>query len=450
MSRYNLKVMHYLYGELGLAMIRTFIVRVIAMLGSVALLLTLGRLYGAEGVGVFALAQSFTAGGAILSKRGMDSALMRFVGRDLDSEFVVLYLRWAILRCLYACFPIVVFLWLLRDFLEGSFNVDGLSSVMTGMALALPAISLSFIFAGFLRGVRKPAAASSLENGSISLIMTAFVLLWEWGGAGGVELIGYSYALAAWFVVLQGGGQLWLWFHVKEQGHMQGGKTVAVSLGEFSRTSRAFLVTNLSALMQTVLAVMVAGWLLDGSDLGIFKSAQQVGMLAVFPLIVINAVFPSRFAKLYYENRMSDLNALARRSSLLSVLMTSPLVLFCLFFPGWILGLFGEDFVRGEDLLRIIVSAQFINAATGSVGFLLNMTGNEKLMRNISLVSGAFGVVIFFFFINAWGVLGAAMALACVLMMQNIVALVFVWRRLGVWMLPGPNIFILLGLKVRG
>ena len=49
-----------LKGELALALIRTFIARGIAAVGGVLLFVVLGRLYGAEGVGVFALGRAAT------------------------------------------------------------------------------------------------------------------------------------------------------------------------------------------------------------------------------------------------------------------------------------------------------------------------------------------------------------------------------------------------------
>jgi len=97
--------------EIGRAMMRTFIARAVAALGAVSLVLVVGRLYGPEGVGTFALAQSLLLGAGILSRTGMDLALMRFVGQQHNSENVLLYLRWAASRSLLISSLMLVILW---------------------------------------------------------------------------------------------------------------------------------------------------------------------------------------------------------------------------------------------------------------------------------------------------------------------------------------------------
>jgi O-antigen/teichoic acid export membrane protein len=204
---------------------------------------------------------------------------------------------------------------------------------------------------------------------------------------------------------------------------------------------------SLAGFMQSVLSIIVAGWLLSESGLGLFKTSQQTATLINFVLIVINAIFPPRFASLHREGNISALGRLARQGALLGVAIAAPLLLVCLLVPGWVLGLFGSEFSQAVPLLRILALAQLVNVATGSVGFLLNMTGHETLMRNLALICNAIGLSMFFLLIPLFGPLGAAMALAFVLVVQNLVALYFVWRKLGIWTLPLPNVLSGLGIS---
>ena len=129
------------------------------------------------------------------------------------------------------------------------------------------------------------------------------------------------------------------------------------------------------------------------------------------------------------------------------MVIAAPVLLVCALFPGWVLHWFGEEFRAGALLLRVIALAQLVNVVTGSVGFLLNMTCHERLMRNIALLSNGLGLLGFWVLISLYGPLGAAFALAFVLVCQNVVALVFVWRKLGIWMLPCPNVLSMIGVK---
>ncbi|MDC1117185.1 polysaccharide biosynthesis C-terminal domain-containing protein, partial [Luminiphilus sp.] len=74
---------------------------------------------------------------------------------------------------------------------------------------------------------------------------------------------------------------------------------------------------------------------------------------------------------------------------------------------------------------------QLINVATGSVSFLLTMTGHERDIRNLAMVSGPITVACALWLIAIWGVSGAAYAMALGLTVHNLGALWMVRRRLG-------------------
>ncbi|QNI02381.1 oligosaccharide flippase family protein [Halomonas sp. SH5A2] len=437
-----------LKGEMALALGRTFLARGIAALGSLALVIVLGRLYGAVGVGVYALAHALLMGAAILARFGMNNALMRFVGEDHHSPHVMRYLLWACGRALGASSVIALATYFGRGLLETGFGAEGLSEVLVGISIATPAFTLGFLFSGFFKGVRRPATACLLENGSVALLAGVLVvLLHQYLHFTGMAVIGWAYAGAAWLVLGQGAWQLWRWYGRQNWSVKDSTPLPSVDRHQFKTSSQAFFVMSLAGFMQTVLSIMVAGWLLSDEGLGLFKTSQQTAMLISFILIVINAIFPPRFARLYREGNFQALGRLARQGALLGVIIAMPILLICLFLPSLLLGLFGSEFPQAAPLLRIIALAQLINVATGSVGFLLNMTGHEALMRNIALICNAIGLSAFFVMIPPFGPLGAAIALSFALVVQNLVALYFVWRKLGIWTLPLPNVMNGLGIK---
>lgn len=436
-----------LKGEMALTLGRTFLARGVAALGSLVLVVVLGRLYGPAGVGVYALAHSLLMGVAILARFGMDNALMRYVGESPDSSHVMRYLYWACRKALILSVVLALALFFGRSLLVRMFGTEGLAEVLVGIAVATPPFTLGFLFSGFFKGIRKPATACLLENGTVALLAGGLVvLLHQYTEVEGLAVIGWAYAGAAWLVLGQGIWQLWRWCRRQSWAARAEAPLPSVARPQFDASSRAFFVMSLAGLMQSVLSIMVAGWLLSESGLGLFKTSQQTAMLIGFILIVINAIFPPRFASLHREGKTQALGRLARQGALLGGGIAAPVLLVCLLVPGWVLGLFGDEFSQAAPLLRIIALAQLINVATGSVGFLLNMTGHEALMRNIALICNAIGLSMFFVLIPPFGPLGAAMALAFVLVIQNLVALYFVWRKLGIWTLPTPNILRVLGI----
>tara|TARA_B110001469_G_scaffold42086_1_gene41644 strand:- start:3348 stop:3905 length:558 start_codon:yes stop_codon:yes gene_type:complete len=181
---------------------------------------------------------------------------------------------------------------------------------------------------------------------------------------------------------------------------------------------------------------MVAGFYLSDADLGLFKVAERTALLINFVLIVINAVLPPLFASLYKDEKKIELLGLLRKGSALGLLLASPFLIICLAVPKWVLGLYGSGFLDAAPLLQIIAIAQAFNVATGSVGFILNMTGNEKTMRNITLVGNTIGVVLIYLLTRQYGAVGAASALATTLFIQKSLELFFVRKKLGFWVFP--------------
>lgn len=427
-----------LRGELFVSLLRTFTARGIAALGTLSLGIVLGRIYGAQGVGVFALAQSVIFGAGIIACYGLNGSLMRYVSQDNDSPNILCYLRWALLRAGVLSLLFAAVIGFFHQSIASAFGSQALSMLLISIALATPAFTLSFVLAGFLKGINMPARASLQENGAISLLAAICLLVTVLvADTPSLSQAGWAFCMAAWLVFAQGTFQTVMWLYRKPNVRRQSPDLETLSArGDFFATAQSFIVLNLSMFIQQVVAMLIAGAMLSHGDLGLFKSAERVGMIISFILLVINAVFPPRFARLFHQQKHEELGRLARQSSLVAAAMAMPLAIICFVFPEWVLGWFGEEFRQAGNLLRIIVVGHVFNVMFGSVGFLLTMTGREKVMRNISLVCSALGLLAFVVLMPIWGAIGAALSLAMVLMLQNLVAAIFVWRRMGIVMLP--------------
>lgn len=416
-----------LKGELALALIRTFIARGIAAVGGVLLFVVLGRLYGAEGVGVFALAQSIYLGAGILARYGMDNTLMRYVGQDPTSSAVPVYLRWALIKSALLSTTAAVLVFLLRDQFALWFNAPMLGSVLPGIALAIPPFTVAFVFAGFMKGIRKPATACLLENGGIALIATLLVLLFYRISTAGIVMAGWAMAAAAWLVFAQGLFQVWNYIRTKPLSVDE----QKVDSSTFKSSSNAFFLMSLAPFMQQVVCVMIAGYYLSESELGLFKIAERLALVISFVLFAINAVYPPRFSELYQRGCYMELRNLAGKSAQTGLGLGIPIFLLFFIVPNKVLAVFGDQFSEAALMLQIIALAQIVNASTGSVGFLLNMTGHEKLMRNVSIASNLIGIFVMVIFTPLFGGVGAALSLASILILQNLTAVYFVHKKLN-------------------
>ena len=175
----------------------------------------------------------------------------------------------------------------------------------------------------------------------------------------------------------------------------------------------------------------MAGAYVSSEALAQLAVAQRTAMLSSFILIAVNLVVAPRFAKLYRDNDMAQLERLAIKSVKLISLFALPVIGVMLVFPSFLMSLFGSEFKEGAILLQILAVGQFINAMTGSVGFLLIMTGHERDLRNITLMSGSLTLFLTWFLTTQFNIIGAAIGTAIAVATQNLLAVYFVKKRLG-------------------
>jgi len=175
----------------------------------------------------------------------------------------------------------------------------------------------------------------------------------------------------------------------------------------------------------------LAGVYLDVGELSRLSIAYRLAMLTSFMLTAVNLVVGPRFSRLWEDGDKEGLVALSNKALGFIVIFSSPLILGMLLFPRVLMGFFGEEFVSGSIYLQILAVGQFFNAATGAVGYLLIMSGNERALRNITLLVGGVGFFSLWGLTAMYGALGNALGGAIVVALSNVIAVFSVNKLLG-------------------
>ena len=176
---------------------------------------------------------------------------------------------------------------------------------------------------------------------------------------------------------------------------------------------------------------LISGAYVPSEEIAMLAVAQRTAVLTSFILMAVNMVVAPKFAALYKQGKTIELQNIAVFATRLMTLFALPVVGFMLLFSEWLMWLFGEEYKAGANLLRILAVGQFINVITGSVGFLLTMSGHERDMRNVVLFSGPLAIVLALVLTPLYGVTGAAVATAISVASQNLLAVAMVKKRLG-------------------
>jgi O-antigen/teichoic acid export membrane protein len=166
------------------------------------------------------------------------------------------------------------------------------------------------------------------------------------------------------------------------------------------------LVNTFGGNLQTLLL----GAMASVAKAGIFGIANQVMMVgAIFHSAVVQAAMPI-FAELQDSEDRSRLNALYRTTSKWTFTLNLPFFLLAILMPEALLGIFGSDFTSGSTALVILACASLTNAATGTSGAILDMTGHTSVKLVNSTLSVGLAIVLNLLLIPPLGVTGAAIA----------------------------------------
>jgi len=190
------------------------------------------------------------------------------------------------------------------------------------------------------------------------------------------------------------------------------------------------LLISISNNIQNFGGTYLLGIFSTTEEIGIFNISYRVAFILNFILIAINSIVAPKFSHLYAIKDFSALKISLRFSMILGLIFGLPLYIVIMIFPGEILQLFGTEFLAGVDSLRIMASAQIIVVISGPLGFFLIMTGEEKTMRNIAVISVFIFVLLGIIFIPVYEGLGAAASFSISLILASVASIYYARKKI--------------------
>ncbi|WP_158250017.1 oligosaccharide flippase family protein [Zhongshania marina] len=396
-----------------------FVIRVFGAISGFAATFFIARHLGASESGYYFLAFSIVTVISAFSNAGLENTVLRFTGSAPDLA-VNTVLKSLLLILALSSFSALVLYFGAPYFSAVFFSKPELAPVLKFMSLGVIGLSTLTISAMALQGLRRVSASIFVLNIAVNLLL--ILSLYVFVEMSAAELA-KTYAVSS-FVVGAVGFGLFYVFRPRIA-------KLAISWRElFASCGPLWIVVIMSQMVQWS-GQFMAGAYVSSEALAQLAVAQRTAMLSSFILIAVNLVVAPRFAKLYRDNDMAQLERLAIKSVKLISLFALPVIGVMLVFPSFLMSLFGSEFKEGAALLQILAVGQFINAMTGSVGFLLMMSGHERDMRNVTLISGSLALLLTWFLTAQFNIVGAAIGTAIAVATQNLLAVYFVKKRLG-------------------
>lgn len=177
--------------------------------------------------------------------------------------------------------------------------------------------------------------------------------------------------------------------------------------------------------------VFLLGMMATEEEVGHYNLAYRIASLAMVVIASINVVVAPRVAKLFKEGDLTEMHREVKKSTHIIIAFTIPLVLGIIFLSDFLLSLFGKSFESGKEALIIISAGFLLNAMTGTVDQVLNMTGNQKILQNITVAGFLLNAALNIILIPQYGINGAAMASLVTNVAFNFTCVYYIKKKLG-------------------
>ncbi|MEX0359608.1 MAG: polysaccharide biosynthesis C-terminal domain-containing protein, partial [Allomuricauda sp.] len=195
------------------------------------------------------------------------------------------------------------------------------------------------------------------------------------------------------------------------------------------------LVSSTSIIASNADTIMI-GWLMDTKNVGLYSVAAKIALLTSFILQVTNSAVSPRLAYMFDENKIEETQRMVKQVSFFLAVIAIGFMVTAFFLGEFALSLWGMEFVTAYYPLLILCAGQFFNISTGCAGLLLVMCGHEKILGKISVISLLMNLGLNIILIKHYGIIGAAIATAGVITVENIMKVIIAKRKTGILSIP--------------
>jgi len=185
------------------------------------------------------------------------------------------------------------------------------------------------------------------------------------------------------------------------------------------------------------LALSQADLLIVGATRGVrdaafYQAASKTAMLVSYLLVAVNAIAAPLFSELEAKKDRVTLQRFVALSTQWVFWPTLFIAAGLALLAPYVLGLFGPHFVTARGALLVLLLGQLVNAACGSVGYLLSMTGHQDDTAKVYGITSVVNVCLCYASTRVFGLVGAASATTVSMVVWNVWLYRLTRKRLGI------------------
>jgi len=168
-------------------------------------------------------------------------------------------------------------------------------------------------------------------------------------------------------------------------------------------------------------------------SVAIFDVATRGASLVAFTLDALNTAIAPYISTEFEKNNIINLQRIVTKTSRIIFVFSLPVLLAFIIGGEYLISfLFGNEYSSAYIPLIVLCVGQLVNAATGSVGLVLNMTNRQAYYTKIVVYMTIINTILCIPFVIWFDVEGAAILTAFIIVIQNLVLVKYVFNKLNI------------------
>jgi O-antigen/teichoic acid export membrane protein len=198
--------------------------------------------------------------------------------------------------------------------------------------------------------------------------------------------------------------------------------------------SLPLLIVTLVMMVKSQGAVWTLGAFLPQGEVALYGAANRLVSMVTMPLAIVTAITPPLIAEMYFQGNREDLEHALRNTATLAGIPAFLASMMCIFFASPILGLvYGNYYREGAVVLALLSIGLFASVLSGSCGIVLAYTGHQKTLMVITIAVSSATLIAMLAAVEPYGIIGVAISGTAGQVLQNVIMLLVVKQKTGMW-----------------
>ena len=408
--------------------VQNFQFRIFGIALSFLIVLLINRFFGVATFGEYSLIFTISQACTLFVTFGIPNTLIKIIGNGNYNYLAAkkLLLKGCKITLLFALIPMLVFYFGAHFLSFSIFKNTNLYLYFLVISLSIPLLVIHEIFVYFFIATKNFFRFNMFMFIVPNILFVVFLFVCHVFKKG-AYYTSLSFSLAILLTVI---AEIVLVFEWKPK------ETVEVqSTKELLRTASPLFLSGFLMYLLNWTSIIVLGLIVDEKQLGIYNIAFKIANLGMLIIVSISTIITPKIAQQYGENNFTELKKTIQNATRLIAILTIPVVVLVVIFNQMILSFFSNEAIVGGNALIIMILGVLINAMAGNGDQILNMTNNQNILRNITLVCFLANVVMCVILIHFFGILGAAFASLFTNLLLNILCVYYIKKKLGFYTL---------------